>query len=99
MQVRLRTGAAGAATGAALARRCDHDVAARRRLQRRRRAARRRRRAGRGGGAALGGGLGLLALEDGLQRVAGLGDVGEVERRLGLDAGVPARAAAAAALK
>ncbi len=42
-------------------------------------------------------GLGLLALEDGLERIAGFGHLGEVELRLGVDR-LPGRSAALAAV-
>ena len=45
----------------------------------------------------FGGGLGLLALEDSLERVARLGDVREIELRFGLDRGSGRAAAAASA--
>ncbi len=44
----------------------------------------------------LGGGFGLLALKDGFERVAGFGDLGEVEPWLALDGGLARRTALAA---
>jgi hypothetical protein len=55
-----------------------------------------------GGGArwrGLGGGFGLLALEDGLECVAGLGDLGQIEPGPGLDRLFGRRAASAAVLE
>jgi hypothetical protein len=59
-----------------------------------------RRRRDDGGGArrrGFGGCFGLFALEDGLERVAGLGHLGEVELRLGVDR-LPGCGAASAAV-
>ena len=89
----MRRGAAlraAAAAGAAAARTARRGCRRRRRLAAAARRAAARDHGGWAGGGRLCGGLGLLALEDCLERIAGLGDLGEVELRLVSTAGLVA---------